>query len=163
MRAPAVMAMLVAWLCVASPAGADSPSVAFMAVAAPAPKGKNGKAAKVPKPILPPVLKPDDSQAPARVDSSMLDRAYKRAQAMRNVGIGLAAPGLTLTVLGTVVAFSAISDPNLFDQGSKIFGGALSAAIGLAISIPGVYFWTSGQDDMDSVTWRRRELMRMPP
>jgi hypothetical protein len=142
----------------ATPSQATTPNGAGAASA----KTKSPKPPKPPKPIPPPVLKPDDSQAPARVDSGMLDRAYKRAQATRNVGISLAAPGIGLTLLGGVVAFGA-HDPNLFDQGSKIFGGALAAAIGLAISIPGVYFWVTGQDDMDSVTWRRRQLTSVPP
>jgi hypothetical protein len=129
----------------------------------PPPKGKSGKPPKPPKPILPAVLKADDSQAPARVDAAMLDRSYRRAQATRNIGLGLAVPGIALTIVGGVVAFTATTDPNIFDQGSKIFGGAVSAAVGLAVSIPGVYFWTTGQDDMDSVTWRRRELLSTPP
>jgi hypothetical protein len=126
-------------------------------------KGKPAKPPKAPKPILPAVLKADDSQAPARVEPAMLDRAYRRAQATRNIGLGLAVPGIALTIVGGVVAFGAVSDPNIFDQGSKIYGGAISAAVGLAVSIPGIYFWTTGQDDMDSVTWRRRELTLMPP
>jgi hypothetical protein len=148
---------LATWLLLASPS-----SWAQSAPPTPTSKGKAAKPPKAPKPILPPVLKPDDSQAPARVDSAMLDRAYKRAQATRNVGISLAAPGIALTLLGGVVAFGA-RDPNLFDEGSKIFGGAISAAIGLAISIPGIYFWVTGQDDMDSVTWRRQQLFSVPP
>ena len=29
--------------------------------------------------------------------------------------------------------------------------------------IPGVYFWSTGQDDMDSVVWRRRQLTSSSP
>jgi hypothetical protein len=126
-------------------------------------KGKASKPAKAPKPILPPVLKPVDSEAPARVDAAMLDRAYHRAQATRNIGIGLAGPGVALTILGAVVVGFGTRDPNLFDQGSEIFAGAITAAAGFAIGIPGVYFWSTGQDDMDSVVWRRRQLSGLPP
>jgi hypothetical protein len=142
--------LVVLSLCSASPAWGQA-------------AGKPAKPPKPPKPILPAVLKADDSQAPARVDPPMLDRAYRRAQATRNIGIGLAVPGLALTIGGGVAAFGAASDPNIFDQGSKIFGGAIAAAVGLAVSIPGIYFWVTGQDDMDVVTWRRRELMSTPP
>jgi hypothetical protein len=108
-------------------------------------------------------MKPLDSDAPARVDAAMLDRAYRRAQATRNIGISLAGPGVALTILGSVVVGFGARDPNLFDQGSEIFAGAITAAVGLAIGIPGVYFWSTGQDDMDSVVWRRRQLSGLPP
>jgi hypothetical protein len=155
MRAAAIA--IAVCLGVTAPAFAESTGSG--AAAGSPSKGKPAKAPKQPKVLLPAVLKADDSQAPARVDPAMLDRSYRRAQATRNIGLGLAVPGIALSIVGGVVAFSAVSDPNIFDQGSKIFGGAISAAVGLAVTIPGVYFWTTGQDDMDSVMWRRRELM----
>ena len=114
------------------------------------------KPAKV---VLPPVPKADDSQAPARVDAALLERAYKKAQNTRNVGIGLAAPGVALTVLGGVLIGFGSGSPNLFDQIDKIIAGVITTGAGLVIGIPGVYFWSTGQDDMDSVVWRRRQLL----
>jgi hypothetical protein len=113
---------------------------------------------KPPKLVLPPVPRADDSQAPARVDAALLDRAYKKAQNTRNIGIGLAAPGVALTVLGGVLIGFGSTSPNLFDQIDKIIAGVITAGAGLVIGIPGVYFWSTGQDDMDSVVWRRRQL-----
>jgi hypothetical protein len=113
---------------------------------------------KTPKPTLPPLPRPDDSLAPARVDAALLDRSYKRAQATRNVGVGLAAPGIALTVLGGVLIGFGVNSPNIFDQIDKVIAGVITGGVGLVIGIPGVYFWSTGQDDMDTVVWRRRQL-----
>ena len=118
---------------------------------------------KPPKPVLLPPPKADDSQAPARVDPLQLDRAYKRAQNTRNLGIGLAAPGVALTILGGVLIGFGSTSPNLFDQVDKIIAGVITGGAGLVIGIPGVYFWSTGQDDMDSVVWRRRQQLTSSP
>ena len=118
---------------------------------------------KMPKLLLPPAPRADDSLAPARVDAALLDRSYKRAQATRNIGIGLAAPGVALTVLGSVLIGFGTNSPNIFDQIDKIIAGVITGGAGLVIGIPGVYFWSSGQDDMDSVVWRRRQLTSSSP
>ena len=119
----------------------------------------NGDAhdASAAKAALPPP-KADDSQAPARLDAALLDRSYKRAQTRRNIGIGLAAPGVALTVLGGVLIGFGTQDPNLFSELNEIIGGVITGAGGLVLGIPGVYFWSTGQDDMDSVVWRRKQL-----
>ncbi|MGZ3408526.1 MAG: hypothetical protein ACXVAN_18875, partial [Polyangia bacterium] len=75
---------------------------------------------KAPKPILPPAPRADDSLAPARVDAALLDRSYKRAQNTRNTGIGLAAPGVALSILGGVLIGFGSTSINLFDQVDKI-------------------------------------------
>ena len=118
---------------------------------------------KPPKPVLLPPPKADDSLAPARVDQALLDRAYKRAQATRNIGIGLAAPGVALSILGGVLIGFGSTSPNLFDQVDKIIAGVITSGAGLVIGIPGVYFWSTGQDDMDSVVWRRRQMLTSSP
>jgi hypothetical protein len=118
---------------------------------------------KPPKAILLPPPKADDSLAPARVDQALLDRAYKRAQATRNIGIGLAAPGVALSILGGVLIGFGSTSPNLFDQVDKIIAGVITGGAGLVIGIPGVYFWSTGQDDMDSVVWRRRQMLTSSP
>ena len=115
------------------------------------------------KPLLPPPPKADDSLAPARVDAALLDRSYKRARNTRNLGIGLAAPGVALSVLGGVLIGFGSTSPNLFDQVDKIIAGVITCGVGLVIGIPGVYFWSTGQDDMDSVVWRRRQLLTSSP
>jgi hypothetical protein len=123
-------------------------------------------AAADPKPIkppLPPAPRADDSLAPARVDAALLDRSYKRAQNTRNLGIGLAAPGVALSILGGVLIGFGSTSINLFDQVDKIIAGVITSGAGLIIGIPGVYFWSTGQDDMDSVVWRRRQLLTSSP
>jgi hypothetical protein len=117
---------------------------------------------KPPKLLLPPP-KADDSLAPARVDAALLDRSYKRAQNTRTIGISLAAPGVALSVLGGVLIGFGSTSPNLFDQVDKIIAGVITCGAGLVIGIPGVYFWSTGQDDMDSVVWRRRQLLTSSP
>jgi hypothetical protein len=115
------------------------------------------------KPVLLPPPKADDSLAPARVDPALLARAYKRAQNTRNVGIGLAAPGVALSVLGGVLIGFGSTSPNLFDQVDKIIAGVITCGAGLVIGIPGVYFWSTGQDDMDAAVWRRKQLTSSSP
>ena len=114
-------------------------------------------------PVLSPPPKADDSLAPARVDAALLDRSYKRARNTRNLGIGLAAPGVALSVLGGVLIGFGSTSPNLFDQVDKIIAGVITCGAGLVIGIPGVYYWSTGQDDMDSVVWRRRQLVTSSP
>jgi hypothetical protein len=115
------------------------------------------------KPLLPPAPRADDSLAPARVDAALLDRSYKRAQTTRNLGIGLAAPGVALSILGGVLIGFGSTSLNLFDQVDKIIAGVITSGAGLVIGIPGVYFWSTGQDDMDSVVWRRRQILTSSP
>jgi hypothetical protein len=111
--------------------------------------------AKAPSLILP---KPDDSLAPARIDPQLLKRAYQRANAKRNIGMGLAIPGVALTVLGGVAIALGAFDPNLLSKASEVISGGAAGLVGLAIGIPGTYFWSTGQDDMDVATWRMRQL-----
>ncbi len=103
--------------------------------------------------------KPDDELSPARVDPKALDRAYRRAQARRNVGIGLAGPGVALSILGGVLIVYGANDPHLFGGGAEVAAGSVSSGLGLAIGIPGVVLWILGQDDMDVATWRRRQFL----
>ncbi len=110
---------------------------------------------KSPTLILP---KPDDSLAPARIDSQLLKRAYQRANAKRDIGMGLAIPGVALTVLGGVAIALGAFDPNLLSKASEVISGGAAGLVGLAIGIPGIYFWSTGQDDMDVATWRMRQL-----
>ena len=121
------------------------------------------KTAKPLKPLLPPAPRADDSLAPARVDAALLDRSYKRAQNTRNLGIGLAAPGVALSILGAVLIGFGSTSVNLFDQVDKIIAGVITSGAGLVIGIPGVYFWSTGQEDMDSVVWRRLQLLTSSP
>jgi hypothetical protein len=102
--------------------------------------------------------KPDDSLAPARFDPQLLQRMYDRAKAKRNIGIGLATPGVALSLLGGVVIAFGAYDPNLLSRADEIISGGAVALIGLAIGIPGVFFWSTGQDDMDVAMWRMHQL-----
>jgi hypothetical protein len=107
--------------------------------------------------------RPDDPLSPARVDPLALATAYKRAQQRRNIGIGLAVPGLALQILGSVLIGYGINNlsgprPTPAGAGEEIGGGAAAGLLGLAIGIPGIVLWILGQDDMDVVTWRNRQL-----
>src|SRR5690348_9331614 len=81
--------------------------------------------------------KPDDSLAPARFDPQLLQRMYDRAKAKRNVGIGLATPGVALSLLGGVVVAFGAYDPNLLSKAEELIAGGAVALIGIAIGIPG--------------------------
>jgi hypothetical protein len=130
--------------------------VSLLAIA-PAHADNKAKPKKEPTPSLQ-LPKPDDSLAPARVDPQLLLRMYGRAKAKRNIGIGLATPGVALTLLGGVaIAFGAY-DPNLLSKAEEFIAGGAAALVGLAIGIPGIYFWSTGQDDMDVATWRMHQL-----
>jgi len=102
--------------------------------------------------------RPDDPLAPLRLDPQTLDRAYRRAQARRNIGIGLAAPGVALVILGSVLIGYGANSPNFVGGGAEIASGSVAGGVGIALAIPGVVLWIMGQDDMDVVTWRKRQL-----
>ena len=98
-------------------------------------------------------------QAPARIDAPALDRAYRRARTKRNIGIALAVPGVASTILGVVlIAYGANQEPHVYAEVAEITSGAIVLGAGLLIGIPGVVLWTTGQDDMDVVKWRRQQL-----
>ncbi|HZS41288.1 MAG TPA: hypothetical protein VFF06_30875 [Polyangia bacterium] len=100
-----------------------------------------------------------DALAPHRLDLPTLDKSYRRALLRRNFGISLAIPGVALNILGTVLfAYGALSGQQLLTEGVQIVSGAIVAVIGLGIAVPGVVLWILGQDSMDVLTWRRRQL-----
>jgi hypothetical protein len=102
-----------------------------------------------------------DALAPHRLDPNTLERNYRRALARRNIGIAISIPGVALNILGTVLFAYGLTDgknPNLLGQGLEIVTGAIITVIGLAIAVPGVILWITGQDSMDVLSWRRRQL-----
>jgi hypothetical protein len=102
-----------------------------------------------------------DTLAPPKLDLATLDRSYRRAKARRNIGIGLALPGIALNILGAVLFSYGITDndqQHLLSQGNEIAWGAIVSLVGLGIAVPGVVFWIIDQDAMDILTWRRRQL-----
>jgi hypothetical protein len=102
-----------------------------------------------------------DALAPHRLDPNTLERSYRHALARRNIGIAISIPGVALNILGTVLFAYGLTDsnnPNLLGQGLEIVTGAIIAIIGLAIAVPGVVLWITGQDSMDVLSWRRRQL-----
>lgn len=103
--------------------------------------------------------RPDAPLAPARFDASVLDAAHRRAKNRRNIGIGLAVPGVALLILSTTLIVHGANNTNLFGAGEEIGAGTAAGTVGLALSIPGVVLWITGQDDMDVAIWRRRQLL----
>jgi hypothetical protein len=110
-------------------------------------------------------VRADDALSPARVDPAQLDRGYRRAHWRRNVGISLAAPGLALTILGAVLVghggWLQNERINLGSAGLEYYSGAVIGGMGLVLTIPGVVLWIMGQDDMDVVTWRKKQLLEI--
>jgi len=104
-----------------------------------------------------PTPDPDARLAPIRVDPAQLDRAARSASWRRNVGIGLAAPGVAMLILGSVLITNGTSDPNLAGGGAQIASGIVVAAVGLPLAIAGIVLWILGQDDLDVVSWRRKQ------
>jgi hypothetical protein len=98
--------------------------------------------------------------APMKLDLDALDRAYKKARAKRNIGIALAAPGVTSTILGGILlAYALKIEPAIFSEIVEGVAGAFTAVAGAALAIPGLTLWMLAQDDMDVVTWRKRQLI----
>jgi hypothetical protein len=97
--------------------------------------------------------------APLNVGEATFDKAYLRARSRRNIGIGLAIPGVTSTLLGIVlIAYGANQEPYLYSEIAELVSGAITAGVGLAVGIPGVVLWSTGQDEMDVIKWRRQQL-----
>jgi hypothetical protein len=96
---------------------------------------------------------------PTKSDVEALDQAARRARTRRNLGVGLAVPGVAMTVVGLTAVVYGLGDPNLLGQGIEIGVGAVFAGFGVALGVPGVYFWSAGQDEMDVIKWRRRQLL----
>ncbi len=118
--------------------------------------------ARAEPPAEPPVVSPlkatpEASLSPLRLDSIDLDRIERRARTRRNIGLGLAIPGVTLVVLGGVLIGIGASQPSTrFATGApEIASGAVSAAVGLVFTIPGALLWVGGQDSLDRAAWRR--------
>jgi hypothetical protein len=109
-----------------------------------------------------PVVEPDAKLAPYRLDPKELDRAGRRALWKRNVGIGLAVPGVALVILGSVLVVNGSRSVNLFGGGVQLAAGSVTGGVGLALGIPGIVLWVTGQDDMDVVSWRRKQ-QQLPP
>jgi hypothetical protein len=103
--------------------------------------------------------RPDDVRAPIKVDTDRLVRQYIKAEARRNVGIALAGVGVALAILGGVVIGYGALDQYQLAAGYELAGGIISSAVGVALAIPGVVLWVTGQDDMDVATWRRKQLL----
>jgi hypothetical protein len=102
---------------------------------------------------------------PTRVELSTIDRAAKRAVRRRNIGIALAVPGIATSVLGWVVFTYGWYDPNIGQAGggaSELAAGSVLGIIGL-VAIPAALLWMSGQDEMDSLKWRREQLLTPLP
>jgi hypothetical protein len=111
--------------------------------------------------FVPPAHAQDRPEAlsPLRFDSVTLDQSYKRARRRRNLGIALAVPGVTVTLLGILLcSYASTEEPNTFAEIDENVAGAIIAVAGSALAIPGIYFWMTGQDDMDVVKWRRTQL-----
>lgn len=101
---------------------------------------------------------PDAKLSPVRLDPAVLDRAGRRALWKRNLGIGLTVPGMTMLTLGGVTSVYGAVDTNLFGGGTSIAVGAIVSGLGLAFALPGIVLWILAQDEMDVVTWRRKQL-----
>ncbi len=105
--------------------------------------------------------RPDDALSPARVEPAQLQRSYRRANWRRNVGISLAAPGLALAILGSVLVGYGANDQYFLSAGVELATGAVVGGLGVVFSIPGVVLWIMGQDDMDVATWRKKQLLEI--
>ncbi|MEO6952441.1 MAG: hypothetical protein ABI321_11555 [Polyangia bacterium] len=112
-----------------------------------------------PPPTISPLkTTPEASLSPLRLDSVDLDRIEHRARTRRNIGIGLAIPGVTMIVLGAVLMGFGGGQPTtkLNNAAIEIATGAVSSAVGLVFTIPGALLWVGGQDSLDTAAWRRK-------
>jgi hypothetical protein len=82
------------------------------------------------------------------------ERLLHQATFRRNLGIGLAVPGIALTVAGilTFVGGAVTGDidtSNVHTNGITIVVGSPLLAVGVALLVPGGILWGIGQQDMD--------------
>jgi hypothetical protein len=121
--------------------------------------GLAARAAAEPLPTLSPMrARPEASLSPASLDPADLVRVEKKARWRRNLGIGLAAPGVALLVLGGVLTGVGIRDPRLVNAAGEVGAGVVSAGIGIVFTVPGALLWVGGQDDLDVLKWRRGKI-----
>lgn len=100
-----------------------------------------------------------EALAPLVFDANALEKAYKKARNRRNLGIALAVPGVASVVLASVLTGYAVNDePYLFAAGAQAVTGLFLALAGIAVGVPGAVLWVTGQDDMDVVRWRRKQM-----
>ena len=99
----------------------------------------------------------DESRRPTHFALTDLRQQYRAAQKRRNVGIVLAAPGVAMCVLGSVLIGYGRYDNNLISGGTLIASGVVVDAIGLAFTVPGLVLWIQGQERMDKTSWRWRQ------
>lgn len=112
----------------------------------------------VPPPISPLRASPEASLSPLRLDAGDLSRIEQRAQRRRNLGIGLAVPGVVFLVLGSVLIGAGARDSRLAAGAVEIATGAVSAGLGLIFTTPGALLWVGGQDGLDAAAWRRSRI-----
>lgn len=103
---------------------------------------------------------PDGTRAPFDFSMTTLERSYRRAKISRNVGLALAVPGVTFTVLGGVFFGHLISGVG-GDSLADIIGGSTCVTAGVAMAIPGIIIWVVGQDKMDVASWRKAQLTQL--
>lgn len=96
----------------------------------------------------------DESRRPMHFRLDDLRTQYKGAQRRRNIGIILAAPGVAMCVLGSVLIGYGRYDNNLISGATLIASGVVVDSIGLAFTIPGLVLWLQGQERMDRTSWR---------
>jgi hypothetical protein len=107
---------------------------------------------------LSPLQSPEASLSPLHFRETDMVRVERRARWKRNIGIGLAVPGVVLVVLGTVLVGAGDKNTHLVAGSSEIAAGAVGGAIGVLLTIPGAVLWVMGQDDLDIAAWRRRRM-----
>jgi hypothetical protein len=100
-----------------------------------------------------------EALAPAKLDVAAVDQAYRRARTRRNVGISIAIPGVALSIIGALIVAHGAENPYNYAKGIEVPSGLVALGVGVVVGIPGVVLWTLGQDDMDLMTWRRRQLV----
>jgi hypothetical protein len=111
---------------------------------------------------LSPLQSPEASLSPLHLHEVDLVRVERRARWKRNVGIGLALPGVVLVVLGSVLVGAGLKNTHLVTGADEIAAGAVGGGIGVLFTIPGVVLWVKGQDDLDVAGWRRRRMETDP-
>jgi len=74
------------------------------------------------------------------------------------LGALLATVGLGGLVNGFLIAYGTNQEPYLYSEIAELVSGAITAGVGLAVGIPGVVLWSTGQDEMDVIKWRRQQL-----
>jgi hypothetical protein len=102
----------------------------------------------------PPALTPASAVSPPAVEVEERAQRYRQARFRRNLGIGLAVPGIILASAGIATFLTGVATGDLGSDCAHCYGveiliGSPLLAVGVALLVPGGVLWGIGQRDVE--------------